>query len=139
MAEEERECKPKRPLLTTIEKVFSFPGRPTAIRAPHGANIFEISWPNGAAHRIPNEILRGFCPCAGCQGHSGEIKFQADNNQELRDISTVGNYALSLTWGDSHSTGIYTFEFLYRLGEMHDQLGSPGLIELSTLPRTKIL
>lgn len=117
----------------------SFPGKPTGIRAPHGASIFEISWPDGSTHRIPNEILRGFCPCAGCQGHSGEVKFQEGRNQELRDLKPVGNYALSLIWGDTHDTGIYSFEFLFRLGTLHEALGTPGLIELEVLPRASVV
>lgn len=117
----------------------SFPGPPTKIHAPHGASIFEISWTRRASQRIPNEILRGYCPCAGCQGHSGEVTFQEGHNQELRDLKTVGNYALSLTWGDAHDTGIYSFEFIFRLGELHERLGTSGLIELGTLPRTAIV
>jgi len=30
----------------------------------------------------------------------------------------VGNYALQLTWGDRHATGIYTFRFLRSLAEV---------------------
>lgn len=116
-----------------------FPGKPTGIRAPHGATVFEISWPNGLVHRLPNEILRGFCPCAGCQGHSGSVDFQEGRNSELRDLKTVGNYALSLVWGDAHDTGIYGFEFIYRLGRLHERLGTPGLIELETLPRATVV
>ncbi len=117
----------------------AFPGKPTGIRAPHGATVFEISWPNGLTQRLPNEILRGFCPCAGCQGHSGEVRFQEGRNSELRDLKTVGNYALSLVWGDAHDTGIYGFEFIYRLGRLHERLGTPGLIELETLPRATVV
>ncbi len=31
------------------------------------------------------------------------------------DIGEVGNYALRLTWGDGHSTGIYSFAYLREL------------------------
>jgi len=31
------------------------------------------------------------------------------------DIERVGNYALSFAWGDSHTTGIYTFKYLRAL------------------------
>lgn len=33
----------------------------------------------------------------------------------LSNLSVVGNYALQPTWDDGHDTGIYTFEYLYRL------------------------
>src|SRR5690242_6986219 len=48
---------------------------PTGVKAPHGARIFEISWADGATHRVPHRILRGYCPCAGCQGHGGITRF----------------------------------------------------------------
>lgn len=115
------------------------PPRPTGIRAPHGATTFEISWDNGEIDRIPHVLLRGYCPCAGCQGHGGSIRFQDVGPGlplELREIAEVGRYALGLTWGDGHSTGIYPFEFFHRLGLLLRQLGEQGVIDLGELPRT---
>jgi DUF971 family protein len=34
---------------------------------------------------------------------------------ELQQIWGVGNYAIGITWGDGHDSGIYTFEYLYQL------------------------
>lgn len=115
------------------------PGRPLGIRAPHGADVFEVSWADGTTHKIPHRILRGFCPCAGCQGHSGSITFQSDKNLELRDLKPVGNYALSLCWGDHHDSGIYSFEFLYQLGLLLQEFGADELIRLETLPRGSVV
>jgi DUF971 family protein len=116
-----------------------FPGgRPRAIHAPHGARSFEVSWPGpepSITHAIPHSVLRGYCPCAGCQGHSGEIRYQAGGNEDLRDIEAVGRYALGLKWGDGHGTGIYSFEFLWRLGEFVRFHGPEGAIEVGLLPR----
>jgi DUF971 family protein len=109
--------------------------RPTAVKAPHGAQVFEVTWADGAKHSYPHEILRGYCPCAGCQGHSGEIRFQEGGNQELREIERVGNYALSFTWGDSHSSGIYTFRYLRTLGELLEAQGADAVKALGELPR----
>jgi DUF971 family protein len=90
---------------------------PKRIKAPHGAKIFEITWADGETSVLPHEILRGYCPCATCQGHSGTIKYVPGGNLELRTIERVGNYALSLGWGDGHDSGIYTFDYLRKLGE----------------------
>jgi DUF971 family protein len=80
--------------------------------------------------------LRGYCPCAGCQGHGGSIEFQPPSNLELRDIEKVGNYALTLVWGDGHGSGIYSFRFLRGLGDLLDAHGAAGLEDLGSLPRT---
>ncbi len=108
---------------------------PTGVKAPHGARSFELSWGDGRKHSIPHVILRGYCPCAGCQGHSGGVRFIAGGHLELRSIEQVGNYALGLTWGDGHSTGIYSFRFLRRLGELLEEHGAEGLEALGELPR----
>jgi len=87
---------------------------PRAIRSPRGARTTEIDWADGHKGVYPHEILRGLCPCAGCQGHTGEIKFikPSDTQQELEDIETVGGYALALKWFDGHSSGIYSYKYL---------------------------
>ena len=110
--------------------------RPTGIKAPHGARTFEVSWADGEKMAYPHEILRGYCPCAGCQGHSGDIKFQEGGDQEIREIEKVGNYALSFTWGDGHSSGIYTFRYLRALGELLAAEGADAVKERGELPRS---
>jgi len=90
---------------------------PTRIRAPHGASSTEIAWSDGKRYRYPNDFLRGWCPCAGCQGHGGEISFRPGHNAELRDISPAGSYALRLVWGDGHDAGLYTYRYLRELAD----------------------
>jgi DUF971 family protein len=88
--------------------------KPVAVRSPRGARMTEIDWADGHRSRYPHSLLRGRCPCAGCQGHSGEARFieTTDAEQELEDITTVGGYAFSLKWFDGHQSGIYSFRFL---------------------------
>lgn len=109
--------------------------RPTGVKAPHGAKVLEMTWGDGHKHAYPHSILRGYCPCAGCQGHSGTIRYQAGHNLELRNIERVGNYALSFEWGDGHSSGIYSFRYLRALGELLETQGESELIALGELPR----
>ena len=91
--------------------------KPVAVRSPRGARKTEIDWSDGHRSVYPHEILRGHCPCAGCQGHSGEVHFieTTDEQRELEDIAPVGSYALGLKWFDGHSSGIYSFVFLRAL------------------------
>ena len=88
---------------------------PTLLKAPHGARVMEITWADGHKSVLPHEVLRGYCPCATCQGHGGTIHFVPGGNLELREIDEVGLYALQLTWGDRHSSGIYAFRYLRAL------------------------
>lgn len=100
---------------------------PTTVRAPMGAAVLEIDWADGHTSVLPNAILRGYCPCAGCQGHSGEIRFIPGQNAEIAALEEVGAYALQFTWGDGHGSGIYSFRYLRRLGELSAAEGdAPG-------------
>jgi DUF971 family protein len=108
---------------------------PVRIKAPHGARKLEIEWGDGRTCAYPHRILRGYCPCAGCQGHSGVIRFVDGGNLEIVGLEQVGNYALSLTWGDQHSSGIYSYRYLRSLGELLDEHGPRGLEALGELPR----
>lgn len=109
--------------------------RPVRVRAPKGARVFEIHWADGLVGKIPHELLRGYCPCATCQGHSGQIKFVTGGDQELDDIQQVGNYALQLSWGDGHNTGLYSYRYLRSLSELTEQLASAPAAERPSLPR----
>ena len=68
-------------------------------------------------------MLRRACPCATCKGEAGYAgRFATDpelhpGEEELADISLVGAYGLNAVWADGHSTGIYTFDQLRRLGD----------------------
>ena len=85
---------------------------PIEVRAPCGGHVLEIDFEDGHKGSYPHEILRGYCPCAVCQGHQGPIRFVEGGDQELTELAEVGDYAMRFTWGDGHATGIYTFAFL---------------------------
>ena len=88
-----------------------------AIRSPRGAKVTEIDWADGPKATYPHELLRGYCPCAGCQGHSGEIKFiaPAPHQLEIDRFEGVGRYALQIVWFDGHDTGLYSYKYLRSL------------------------
>lgn len=118
------------------------PITPTEIRAPRGARQMEIDWADGHTSLLPHTVLRGFCPCAHCQGHDGPIRFRPPEAREaaepdpheLADLEPVGNYAVRLVWGDGHGTGIYSFRYLRQLCQCREHASSQGPEE-RTYPR----
>ena len=44
------------------------------------------------------------------------IEHTATEQLNLTEIWGIGNYALGIAWADGHSSGIYSFEYLYELG-----------------------
>ena len=80
-------------------------------------NLLRILWDDDYLSNYPFEYLRGWCPCASCQGHGAERHFVEVDNPRLSSINLVGRYALNPHWADGHETGIYTFEYLRSLSE----------------------
>lgn len=84
-----------------------------------------IKWDNGNESKIELKYLRDECPCASCKGETVLLKTYRppapvkDNPQmyKIKDIQTVGGYAIQITWGDGHNTGIYTWDYLKQLSD----------------------
>ncbi len=83
-----------------------------------------IKWDDEHVSVISLRTLRDNCPCAGCQGETVLLKTYKPEPQQyllgrykLTDIQQVGHYAIQISWGDGHTTGIYTWEILRNLCE----------------------
>jgi len=83
-----------------------------------------ILWTDGHIVRFSLQFLRDECPCAGCQGESGlfgveykpmQLPVMEPGQYELKGVEPVGNYAIALSWGDGHDTGIYSWIYLLDL------------------------
>ena len=91
--------------------------QPTELRRLPESRRLRIVWSDGHQAEYDYDYLRGYCPCASCQGHHRlEIEFQppAASVTPLA-IEPVGNYAVAFQWSDGHATGIYRFDFLRRI------------------------
>jgi DUF971 family protein len=94
---------------------------PIELRAPRGAVVMEVVWSDGVTTTFSHRLLRGFCPCAYCQGHQGPIQWSEGAPADdvlIDEIEEVGLYALRLGWADGHTTGIYSFRFLRELAPL---------------------
>ncbi len=85
---------------------------PVEVHRKADDRVLHVSWSDDHVGDYPFAYLRGWCPCAACQGHGGEKRYIHADNTDLDKVSVVGNYALQLHWGDSHETGIYSYAYL---------------------------
>lgn len=76
-----------------------------------------LTWSDAHVGEYDYAYLRGYCPCAACQGHHAPtVRFHPPAAPvALEQIAPVGNYALSFTFSDGHGTGIYRYDFLRAL------------------------
>lgn len=79
-----------------------------------------LTWSDGRTSELDYDTLRGYCPCAMCQGHfASELRFHPPPSPvDLTSIAPVGNYGLSLVFSDGHGTGIYRYELLLEISRL---------------------
>src|ERR1051326_7892023 len=84
-----------------------------------------IKWDDNSESFIKLETLRRCCPCAGCKGevdimgnlYKNPEKPLATSAFRLVRLDRVGGYAIQPVWADGHSTGLFSFEYLKRIGD----------------------
>jgi DUF971 family protein len=97
---------------------------PLDITVHSQSKVLEVSFSDGEKFRIPFELMRVYSPSAEVQGHGpGQEVLQTGKREvELADLQGVGNYAVQPTFSDGHSSGIFSWDYLYFLGSQQDQL-----------------
>ncbi|MBE9609047.1 DUF971 domain-containing protein [Chitinilyticum litopenaei] len=81
-----------------------------------------LGYPDGTRYALPCEYLRVYSPSAEVRGHGvGPGTLQSGKrNVAIEDVLPVGNYAVKLVFDDGHSSGLYSWEYLFELGQKHD-------------------
>lgn len=91
----------------------------------HGqTKVLEIGFSDGAQFRIPFELMRVYSPSAEVQGHGPgqEVLQTGKRDVTIAEIEPVGNYAVKPTFSDGHDSGLFTWEYLYFLGDQQEAL-----------------
>ena len=96
---------------------------PTEIKLHQASKVMEIAFSDGASFSLPFEYLRVYSPSAEVRGHgAGQETLQVGKKEiGLSKIEPVGNYAVQIHFSDGHNTGIYSWDYLNKLGEKQDQ------------------
>lgn len=91
---------------------------PTELRLEKKRRLLVVEFDDGQSFELPCEYLRTHSPSAEVRGHGlSEPKLMTGKETVNIDrITPVGNYAVCLHFDDGHSTGIYSWPFLYELG-----------------------
>ena len=97
---------------------------PTKLTFRRGAKALDIAFEGGDAFSIPFELLRVESPSAEVQGHHASQKqlVAGKSNVGIDEAEPVGRYAVRLKFDDGHSSGIFSWDYLYELGENAERL-----------------
>lgn len=106
--------------------------QPTGITVHNKSRLLEVSYDDGASFSIPFELLRVYSPSAEVRGHGeGQEVLQVGKREVgIAGIEPVGNYAIQPTFSDGHNTGLFTWDYLYKLGSQQEALWADYLARL---------
>lgn len=112
---------------------------PTALTLRTQSRVLEISFDDGSDFSLPFELLRVYSPSAEVRGHGAgqEVLQTGKRNVQITDVEPVGNYAVKPVFSDGHDSGLYSWDYLYWLGENQDQLWEDYLQRLEAAGHTR--
>lgn len=112
---------------------------PTALTVHKQSRLLEIAFDTGESFSLPFELLRVYSPSAEVRGHgTGQEVLQTGKRDVLiTALEPVGNYAVQPHFSDGHNSGIYTWDYLYRLGCEQVRLWEDYLVRLEAAGFTR--
>jgi DUF971 family protein len=113
--------------------------QPTEIKLHQKSRLMELVFSDGSHFELSYELLRVYSPSAEVRGHGPgqEVLQIGKRDVEISNLETVGNYAVQPTFSDGHSTGIYSWDYLYWLGQNRDTLWRQYLERLKEAGATR--
>ncbi|MEK9777271.1 MAG: DUF971 domain-containing protein [Quisquiliibacterium sp.] len=105
---------------------------PTRIVVHQQSRVLEIEYSDGSVFKLPFELMRVYSPSAEVRGHGPgqEVLQTGKRDIGIDSVDAVGNYAIQPRFSDGHDTGIFSWEYLYWLGEGQDKLWADYLARL---------
>ena len=107
-----------------VSESYGSQHHPVEIRLKREEKVLEIDFDDGISFRLPAELLRVESPSADVQGHNPSQKTIVHGRRHvgIMSIEPVGTYAIRIQFDDMHNTGLFTWDWLYRLGADRDRL-----------------
>jgi DUF971 family protein len=92
---------------------------PQDLKALRAERLLRITWSPNHIGDYNFHDLRCNCNCAGCVDENTGLRIldpqTVPADITINDMQLVGNYAVRIHWSDGHSSGLYTWEHLYKL------------------------
>jgi DUF971 family protein len=105
---------------------------PSEIKLHQRSRAMEVTFSDGHVFRLPYEFLRVYSPSAEVRGHGpGQEVLQTGKRAvEITALEPVGSYAVQPSFSDGHSTGIFSWDYLYHLGQNQEKMWQDYLAKL---------
>ncbi len=92
---------------------------PVDIKYRKKANLLELHYSDGNQLELDAEFLRVYSPSAEVKGHGegSEVLQVGKKYVAISNIEPAGSYAIKISFDDGHDTGLYSWEYLYDIGQ----------------------
>ena len=90
---------------------------PKTIKIGPSKMDLQINYDNGTTLVMPSGFLRLLSPSAENKNNQNSKDFKKFNGTSINKLEAVGNYAIRIHFSDGHNTGIFSWEYLFSLGE----------------------
>ncbi len=106
--------------------------RVSELRYSKAEKQLKVSFEDGQSFLLPAEYLRVESPSAEVQGHSPSQKTILGGRRQvgIMRIEPVGSYAVRIVFDDLHDTGLYSWDYLRKLGEEQEEIWATYLENL---------
>jgi DUF971 family protein len=112
---------------------------PEELRLVSGGTGLAVTFDSGERHQLDAEYLRVESPSAEVKGHGPgqEQLVWGKRNVKIARLEPVGSYAVRIIFDDGHSTGLYTWPYLLKLGRERETVWTAYLEKLAEAKLTR--
>ncbi len=106
---------------------------PTEITLKREERVLQVAFDDGSTFALPAELLRVESPSAEVQGHGPHQKTIVAGCRYvgITALEPVGHYAIRIRFDDGHDSGLYSWQYLYELGQKQDELWRDYVAEIA--------
>ncbi len=106
--------------------------RATELRYSKAEKALKITFEDQQSFTLSAEYLRVESPSAEVQGHSPSQKTTLGGRRHvgIMRIEPVGSYAVRIVFDDLHDTGLYSWDYLHKLGDEQETIWADYLARL---------
>jgi DUF971 family protein len=105
---------------------------PLELISKQQGRVLTIHFDNDESFDLDAEYLRVESPSAEVKGHGPgqEQLVSGKRNVFMARLEPIGSYAVRIIFSDSHSTGLYTWNYLAKLGRERETIWAAYLEKL---------
>jgi len=113
---------------------------PTELTLHQKRRVLAVTFDDGARFELPCEYLRVYSPSAEVRGHGPgqEVLQVGKQDVNIAAIEPVGMYAVKLVFDDGHDSGLYSWQWLYELGEGQEEKWQDYLSRLESAGHQRV-